>query len=58
MSKNSLRNYSDYVIRDIQNDLTEYKQFSTLPNTPLMFTLEGPPSLKKQTVAYKVEVEK
>lgn len=59
MVTNSIKDYTtDYVIKDISSSINEQRQFSSLPNNPLTFTVDGPLSLKGTNQPYKVYVYK
>lgn len=59
MSTNNIQDYtSDYVIKDISSSVNDFKQYSSLPNTPIVFTIDGPLSLKGTSSPYEVTVSK
>jgi hypothetical protein len=59
MRTNSIGNYPDFVIKDISASLGDFNQYAGgAVNTPVMFTIDGPMSLKLATQPYTVTVNK
>jgi hypothetical protein len=48
--------YPDFVIKDISASLAQVS--TTLPQTPILFTIDGPMSLRNQSYPYTLTVSK